>query len=155
MRKLFKPAATVASGAAIGMIVAKSELAVVAGIVPTKTGRWSTINSPRRRSSSREGVMPPELNKYAGDHMDAGAEAKAYADNCISRYLEGSGREGKSYSEVCRRVHWRSPDDKELAAQRRTACVIGETLRGMLPNAWGWGTLGVRPRTMHPASCSS
>jgi hypothetical protein len=33
------------------------------------------------------------------------------------------------------------PNNKELADQRMTM-FMGETLRGMLLNAWGWGTIG-------------
>ena len=34
----------------------------------------------------------------------------------------------------------KDPNNKELAQQRQTM-FMGETLRGMLLNAWGWGTL--------------
>ena len=84
--------------------------------------------------------MPPELNKYAGEQVDTGAEAKAYADDFIGAHLEGIG-EGKSYSEVSA-AFMEDPNNKELAAQRQTM-FMGETLRGMLLNAWGWGTLGM------------
>jgi hypothetical protein len=65
-------------------------------------------------------------------------EAKAYADY-IGVHLQGIGK-GKSYSEVSAES-MKDSNNKELA-QQRLAMFMGETLRGMLLNAWGWGTLG-------------
>jgi hypothetical protein len=33
--------------------------------------------------------LPPELNQYAGQQVDTGPEAKAYADDYIGAHLEG------------------------------------------------------------------
>jgi hypothetical protein len=61
-------------------------------------------------------------------------EAKAYADY-IGVHLQGIGK-GKSYSEVSAES-MKDSNNKELA-QQRLAMFMGETLRGMLLNAWGW-----------------
>ena len=136
MRRLFN-LTTVASGAAIGMIVAGA-LAVVAGIYDRQVVHDQL--TPQKIFFPEKGSeLPPELNKYAGEQVDTGAEAKAYADDFIGAHLEGIG-EGKSYSEVSAEF-MKDPNNKELAAQRQTM-FMGETLRGMLLNAWGWGTLG-------------
>ena len=36
--------------------------------------------------------LPPELNQYAGQQVDTGPEAKAYADDYIGAHLEASAR---------------------------------------------------------------
>ena len=137
MRKLFN-LTTVASGAAIGMIVAGA-FAIVAGIYDRQVVHDQL--APQKIFFPEQGPeLPPELNKYAGEQVDTGAEAKAYADDFIGAHLEGIG-EGKSYSEVSAEF-MEDPNNKELAAQRQTM-FMGETLRGMLLNAWGWGTLGM------------
>ena len=137
MRRLFN-LTTVASGAAIGMIVAGA-LAVLAGIYDRQVVHDQL--TPQKIVFPEKGPeLPPELNKYAGEQVDTGAEAKAYADDFIGAHLEGIG-EGKSYSEVSAEF-MEDPNNKELAAQRQTM-FMGETLRGMLLNAWGWGTLGM------------
>ena len=137
MRKLFN-LTTVASGAAIGMIVAGA-FAIVAGIYDRQVVHDQL--APQKIFFPEQGPeLPPELNKYAGEQVDTGAEAKAYADDFIGAHLEGIG-EGKSYSEVSAEF-MEDPNNKELAAQRQTM-FMGETLRGMLLNAWGWGTLSM------------
>ena len=123
MRKLFN-LTTVASGAAIGMIVAGA-LAVVAGIYDRQVVHDQL--TPQKIVFPEKGPeLPPELNKYAGEQVDTGAEAKAYADDFIGAHLEGIG-EGKSYSEVSAEF-MEDPNNKELAAQRQTM-FMGETLR--------------------------
>ncbi|HYI20482.1 MAG TPA: hypothetical protein VD836_17335, partial [Solirubrobacteraceae bacterium] len=54
-------------------------------------------------------------------------------------HLEGIA-DGKSYAEVSAASR-ANPDDQELAAQRESL-FMGETLRGTLLSAWGWGTVG-------------
>jgi hypothetical protein len=69
----------------------------------------------------------------------APAGSKLPADGYIQLHLKGIGK-GKSYSEVSGKF-LRDPNHQMLAQQRQSL-FIGETLRGMLLNAWGWGTLG-------------
>ena len=135
MRKLFT-LTTVASGAAIGILIV-GVLAIVAGIY-TRDVVHDQL-APQKIYFPEEGEeLPPELNEYAGQLVDTGPEAKAYADDYIGAHLEGIGG-GKSYSEVSSEF-MKDPNNKELAQQRQTM-FMGETLRGMLLNAWGWGTL--------------
>ena len=135
MRKLFT-LTTVASGAAIGMILA-GVLAIVAGIY-TRDVVHDQLAPQKIYFPEKGDELPPELDAYAGQQVDTGAEAKAYADDYIGAHLEGIGG-GKSYSEVSA-AFMQDPNNKELAEQRQTM-FMGETLRGMLLNAWGWGTL--------------
>ena len=135
MRKVFT-LTTVASGAAIGILLV-GVLAIVAGIY-TRDVVHDQLAPQKIYFPEKGEELPPELNQYAGQQVDTGAEAKAYADDYIGAHLEGIGG-GKSYSEVSA-AFMADPNNKELAQQRQTM-FMGETLRGMLLNAWGWGTL--------------
>ena len=53
--------------------------------------------------------------------------------------MQGIGK-GQTYSEISG-AFLKDPTNKQLAQQRQTL-FMGETLRGMLLNAWGWGTVG-------------
>ncbi len=81
----------------------------------------------------------PGLQKYAGQTVDNGPKAKAYADQFIKVHLEGIAG-GKTYSEVSA-LSRANPNDKELEGQVQTL-FRGETLRGLLLNVWGWATVG-------------
>jgi hypothetical protein len=80
----------------------------------------------------------PALVKYADQQVDSGDEAKAYA-----AYIEGhlkNTADGKTYSEVSS-AYQQDRTNQTLAGQRQ-ALFMGETLRGLLLNAWGWGLIG-------------
>lgn len=80
----------------------------------------------------------PALVKYAGQTVDSGEEAKAY-----SEYIQGHLKNiagGKTYSEVSSEYQ-KDRSNQELAAQRQSL-FMGEALRGLLLNAWGWGLIG-------------
>ena len=82
----------------------------------------------------------PDLQQYAGQQVDNGDKAKAYADGFIGRHLQTIAG-GKTYSEVSALAS-ANPTDTKLAGQK-TSLFMGETLRGMLLNAWGWSQLGL------------
>ena len=111
------------------------------GVRACTTGRSCTTSSRTEKIffPQKGEHTPQELNEFAGQQVDTAKEAKAYADDYIGAHLEGIGG-GKSYSEVSAEF-MKDPNNKELAQQRQTM-FMGETLRGMLLNAWGWGTLG-------------
>jgi hypothetical protein len=136
MSKLFT-LTTVACGAAVGMIVA-GVLALVGGMYAKDV--ISDQLKPQKIFFPEKGEeLPEKLNKYAGEQVDTAAEAKAFANDYIGLHLEGIGQ-GKSYSEVSGEF-MKDPNNKELAQQRQTL-FMGETLRGTLLSAWGWGTVG-------------
>jgi hypothetical protein len=91
----------------------------------------------------------PGLQRYAGQAVDNGPKAKAYADQFIKVHLKEVAK-GKTYSEVSAlaRAH---PDDQKLAGQVQTL-FRGETLRGLLLNVWGWATMGAIAHTVGLAS---
>ena len=56
------------------------------------------ISFPPKGSSALNPKEFPDLQKYAGQAVDSGPKAKAYADGFIGRHLEGIAG-GKTYSE--------------------------------------------------------
>ena len=96
------------------------------------------VHSPAHRAEDRvprqgsPGARPeefPGLQRYAGQTVDNGPKAKAYADQFIKVHLtEIAG--GKTYSQVSDASR-ANPKDAVLAAQVQTL-FRGETLRGLL-----------------------
>ncbi len=83
--------------------------------------------------------LPPELQQYAGQSVDNGQLAKAYSD-LISVHLEKMAN-GKTYSEVS--AEWLAGGSKDAElGQLRTTMFMGETLRGMLLNAYAFSIFG-------------
>lgn len=80
----------------------------------------------------------PALVKYAGQKVDSGDEAKAYSDY-INGHLKNIA-DGKTYSEVSS-AYQKDRTNQTLAGQRQSL-FMGEALRGLLLNAWGWGLVG-------------
>ncbi len=71
--------------------------------------------------------------------MDTGDKAKAYANGFIGRHLTKIAN-GQTYSEVSAKAQ-AEPSDQKLAGQVQVL-FRGETLRGLLLNAYGWWTIG-------------
>jgi hypothetical protein len=79
------------------------------------------------------------MSQYAGQALTTGDQAQTYANHFIAVHLrEIAG--GKTYSQVSA-LALANPKDAKLAAQVQTL-FRGETLRGLLLNAWGWWTVG-------------
>jgi hypothetical protein len=81
----------------------------------------------------------PYLNKYAGQQMTDGAQAKAYADHFIAVHLTKIGG-GQTYAQVAAKAQ-ADPNNAALAGQANTL-FKGETLRGMLLNAYAYWKMG-------------
>ncbi|HEX9774381.1 MAG TPA: hypothetical protein VGB83_02205 [Actinomycetota bacterium] len=81
----------------------------------------------------------PYLNKYAGQQLTTGEQAKAYADHFIGVHLKDVA-DGKTYAEVST-LSRANPDDAVLAGQVQTL-FRGETLRGLLLNAYAFWQFG-------------
>lgn len=80
----------------------------------------------------------PALVKYAGQKVDSGDEARAYSEYINGHLKNIAG--GKTYSEVSS-AYQKDRSNQELAGQRQSL-FMGEALRGLLLNAWGWGLIG-------------
>ena len=81
----------------------------------------------------------PYLNKYAGQQLVNGAQAKAYADHFIAVHLKAASG-GMTYAEASAASR-ADPENQELAGQVQTL-FRGETLRGLLLNAYAFWVFG-------------
>ncbi|MDQ6900549.1 MAG: hypothetical protein M3072_13765 [Candidatus Dormibacteraeota bacterium] len=80
------------------------------------------------------------MQPYAGQRLTTGDQAKVYANNFIGVHLQEVAG-GKTYSQVSAAAQ-ANPQNAKLAAQVQTL-FRGETLRGLLLNAWGWSQVGM------------
>ena len=85
-------------------------------------------------------MIGPFLDKYAGQQMVNGAQAEAWADHYIAVHLKGIGG-GLTYAELSAKS-MADPPNTVLAGEVQTV-FRGETLRGMLLNAYAFGTMGM------------
>jgi len=93
---------------------------------------------PAGSDALKDPAVGPYLNKYAGQQLVNGDQAKAYADHFIAVHLkEMTG--GQTYSQLSAKS-LQNPDDTKLAGQVQTV-FRGETLRGLLLNAYAFGTM--------------
>ncbi|MEO6761193.1 MAG: hypothetical protein ABI220_02330 [Candidatus Saccharimonadales bacterium] len=81
----------------------------------------------------------PGLQQYAGQQVDNGVKAKAFANEFINVHLSKIA-DGKTYSEISNEA-MADPTNTELQ-QQKTTLFQGETLRGLLLNAYAFGTVG-------------
>jgi hypothetical protein len=81
----------------------------------------------------------PDLQQYGGEQVLNGDQARAYADGFIGQHLEDVAG-GQTYSQVSAASR-EDPENEELVAQTATL-FRGETLRGLLLNAYGWWEIG-------------
>ena len=83
----------------------------------------------------------PDLQQYAGQLVDDGPKAKAYANGFIGRHLEKVA-DGKTYSEVSA-LAMKDPTNTKLQQQKQTL-FQGETLRGLLlGDGYAYWTFGM------------
>lgn len=97
------------------------------------------IYFPEKGPATADPKIGPYIDKYAGQQLTTGDQAKAFADHYIAVHLEKSTG-GKTYSQLSTASR-ANPADTELAEQVQTA-FRGETLRGLLLNAYAFGKMG-------------
>jgi hypothetical protein len=128
----------IAMGLAAGLVLT-GVLAVVGGSYAHKVVRDQLVPQKIFFPPNAEAGLPDNLSQYAGQQVDTGDKAKAYANDYINLHLQEMAG-GKTYSEVSE-LSRAKPDDQELAGQVQTL-FRGETLRGLLLYAWGWSLVG-------------
>jgi hypothetical protein len=96
------------------------------------------ISFPVKGSAALAPSEFPGLQRYAGQKVDTGPKAKAYADQFIATHLKAAGG-GQTYSQLSTAAQ-AAPNDAKLAATVNTL-FKGETLRGLLLYAWGWSVV--------------
>jgi hypothetical protein len=84
-------------------------------------------------------ALLPGIKQYAGQQVVDGGQAKAYANDFINVHLSKIAG-GKTYAEVSSAA-MADPKNATLAEQK-ASLFQGETLRGLLLNAWGWSVVG-------------
>jgi len=84
-------------------------------------------------------LVKPYLSKYAGQQVTDGAQARAFADHYIKVHLDKSTG-GRTYSELSTASRL-DPTNAELQGLVQTS-FRGETLRGMLLNAYAFWQMG-------------
>jgi hypothetical protein len=80
----------------------------------------------------------PDLQQYAGQQVDNGTKAKAYAEGFLGRHLTKIAN-GKTYAQIDTKSG--TAAENATAAAQKATLFQGETLKNMLLNAWGWSML--------------
>jgi len=114
-------------GADFAITTVKSELA------------GQKIYFPEKGSPALDPDKYPGLQQYAGQLVDDGPKAKAYANEYIGQHLKDTAG-GKTYAEVSTESR-KDPSNEKLLAQKQSL-FQGETLRGLLLNAYAFSTFG-------------
>jgi hypothetical protein len=87
-------------------------------------------------------IAAPEykaMQQYAGQQLTTGAQAEVYADHFIANHLKTIGG-GQTYAQLSTQAQ-AQPNNAKLQATVNTM-FKGETLRGLLLNAYAFGTIG-------------
>lgn len=85
-----------------------------------------------------------QMEKYAGQQLQTGEQAKVYANNFIAVHLKEIAG-GKTYAQISNEA-MANPSDQKLQAQKATL-FQGETLRGLLLSAgYSYWTMGMLAR---------
>ncbi|TMD45221.1 MAG: hypothetical protein E6I86_15545 [Chloroflexi bacterium] len=79
------------------------------------------------------------MNVYGSQQLTTGEQAKVYANSFIGVHLSEVAA-GQTYSQMSAKAQ-ANPTDTKIAGQVNTL-FKGETLRGLLLNAYGWWTIG-------------
>lgn len=131
---------------AIFLLLAMGCLAWKAGDFATSTVR-SELSSqkiyfPPKGSPALDPQEFPDLQQYAGQQVDNGPKAKAYANDFIGRHLQKVAA-GQTYSQVSTAA-LQDPTNAKLQQEKQTL-FQGETLRGLLLGDgyayWTFGTI--------------
>jgi len=128
----------IAIGAAAGMIVA-GILAVIGGSYAHKVVHEQLVPQKIHFAPAGSPALPPQIASYAGKPVLDGSAAKVFADKYVAVHLKKVAG-GQTYAQVSAQS-LANPTNKVLAEQTQTL-FRGETLRGLLLQAWGWGKVG-------------
>lgn len=140
---------------ATGLVVALVLLAA-GGLLTWASGY---IGDQVQEQLSMQGITMPEkealeteaqhaaLDEYAGQQMTDGDQAKAFADHYILEHMNASS-DGRTYEEVSGEYMGllqdpnADPEQLEQLGQLRQTLFMGNTLRGLLLNAYAFDTMG-------------
>jgi hypothetical protein len=142
-RRTFDALATTAGLLIAGLMLVAGGLltwghSFVASQVSTQLSAQKIVFPP----ADSPAVKGPEfaaMRQYGGQLMTTGAQAQVYADHFIAVHLKEIGG-GQTYAQLSAKS-LAQPKNAALAAQVQTM-FRGETLRGLLLNAYAFGTVG-------------
>jgi hypothetical protein len=135
-------ASTVGLGLAALLLVAGSLLTWAHNFVQDEVHNQlaaQKIYFPPKGSDAIKGAEFKEMRQYAGQQLTTGAQAQVYADHFIKVHLQEIAG-GKTYAQLSSEA-LAKPTDVKLQGQVATM-FKGETLRGLLLNAYAFGKMG-------------
>jgi hypothetical protein len=94
---------------------------------------------PPKGDATASPEIGPFINQYAGQQLKTGTQAEAFANHYIAVHLKESGG-GLTYAQLSAKAR-ANPTDTKLSDSVATA-FKGETLRGLLLNAYAFGKMG-------------
>ena len=97
------------------------------------------IYFPPKGEATANPEIGPYINQYAGKQLTTGTQAKAYADHFIAVHIEEM-TSGQTYAQLTAQA-MANPDDQKIAGLVATV-FKGETLRGLLLNAYAFAQMG-------------
>jgi hypothetical protein len=106
--------------------------------VTTQLSQQQIFFPPKGEATANKEIGP-YINKYAGKQLTNGDQAEAYADHFIAVHLKEMAG-GQTYAQLSSKAQ-ANPDDAKLQGQVQTM-FRGETLRGLLLNAYAFGKMG-------------
>ena len=108
---------------------------------------FPTVGSKGFDAATLGAAQYADISQYAGQQLTTGPQAQAYANDFINVHLQGVAK-GQTYSQVsgaliAAQANPNTPQSTitTLSNQRQTL-FMGETLRGLLLNAYGWWQVG-------------
>ena len=129
---------SIATVAAAGIVVV-GILAVIGGSYDKQVVHDQLVPQKIVFPAANSPALLPGVKQYAGQQLVNGAQAKAYANNFINVHLSKIAG-GQTYAQVSAAA-LAAPKNAKLAEEKATL-FQGETLRGLLLNAWGWSLVG-------------
>jgi hypothetical protein len=111
----------------------------VADQVSTQLSSQQIFFPDKGSDALNDPAVKPYLTQYAGQQLTTGPQARAYADHFIAVHLEEMTG-GQTYAQLSAKA-MANPDDQKLAGLVATV-FKGETLRGLLLNAYAFGQMG-------------
>ncbi|MGI9135905.1 MAG: hypothetical protein ACR2JS_02445 [Candidatus Nanopelagicales bacterium] len=127
------------SGLVMAVVIAAAGALLLWGGTFAHSTVTEELTSQKISFATDAAELPPELASYAGVAVVDGPTAQAYSD-LVAVHMQGIGG-GKTYSEVSGEWIAGGMKDPELA-QTRTTLFMGESIRGMLLNAYAFWTIG-------------
>jgi hypothetical protein len=129
---------SIATMAAVGLMIV-GVVAVVGGNYGKNVVHDQLVPQKIFFPASNSPALLPGVKQYAGQQLTTGSQAKAYANNFINVHLSKIAG-GQTYAQVSAAAI-AAPTNAKLAEEKATL-FQGESLRGLLLNAWGWSLVG-------------